>query len=289
MANTANTLNFVKSENIRIFPCGGRNATLDAAARLTTEYNLVSIINRLVDQGSFVITPSYSYVANNTNEFTFNIGGYLFTLNAYGVNELIELIKNVKSGTNETTSLIDTSTGTAVSGKKLCLVAYIEPTKYGESSPFQELGCLDTTNTEAVYSAGLLDVDKGTVDGQTVYRFCGVSFQWCELDTAADITINDLVEVRYDYHKTTANTYVWARTKVSSKDYFIAAYKDRAGDGSIDTTTQAPFYIPNNETQLVLLYADENTALSIPADSKIRFETSRDGYNRSCRIDDGVL
>ena len=49
MANTANTLNFVKSENIRIFPCGGRNATLDAAARLTTEYNLVSIINRLVD------------------------------------------------------------------------------------------------------------------------------------------------------------------------------------------------------------------------------------------------
>lgn len=279
---------FVVSENIRVFPCGGRNATIDAGARLTTEYNLVSIINRLVDQGSFVITPSYSYVANNTNEFTFNIGGYLFTLTASGVDELVTLVKNK--------SLLDAN-GKAANNKKYCLVAYIKPTNYGNpASPFQELSMMPdssgsstgeggSVNTELTYSAGILDV---SALGSSYFK--GVSFLWCELDATNDITVNDLVEVRYDYHLTTANTYVWNnRQSMENTVPFVAAYKKHEGEDSVDGTTQAPFYVPNTETQLVLLYADENTALSIPADSKIRFETSRDGFNRSCRIDDGVL
>jgi hypothetical protein len=40
---------FINSENIEVFPCGGRDSQYDATAKLTTEYNLVSIINRLVD------------------------------------------------------------------------------------------------------------------------------------------------------------------------------------------------------------------------------------------------
>lgn len=265
---------FVKSENIRVFPCGGRNVTKDANARLTTEYNLVSIINRLVDQGSFVITPTYSYSANNANEFVFNIGGYLFTLNASGLDELFS--DSVLPATLFTG-------GKAV--KKFCLVAYIDPggDKTYANDPFQELTCLGSTTTGA-YSEGILDV-QAIEDQQAVVRFEGIGFTWCELDSRTDISLNDLVEIRFDYTHTNSN-YTWA-SQTPNEVPVTVAYK--LPSGVTDTTGYVPFYIPNTDTQLVLLQAEVDSVPQIPADSKIRFETSRDGYNRSCRIDDGVL
>ena len=76
--------NKVYSDNIRVYPCSNRNPESDYMARLTTEYNLVSIINRLVDMKSFCVSTFYSHSLDSISyisEFMFNINGYLFNLN----------------------------------------------------------------------------------------------------------------------------------------------------------------------------------------------------------------
>lgn len=65
---------FIKSLNIKVFPNTLRN-TFDPSSRLSTEYNLCSIINRLVDQESFIITQN---IADNI--FQFNIKGYIISI-----------------------------------------------------------------------------------------------------------------------------------------------------------------------------------------------------------------
>ena len=77
----------INSGNIKVFPCGGRDSKFDPLAKLPTEYNLVSIINRLVDQCSFVVSDVNPN--NTTGNFLFNIGGYLFELNSNGLKELV--------------------------------------------------------------------------------------------------------------------------------------------------------------------------------------------------------
>jgi hypothetical protein len=75
-------MGFISSDNILVFPCGRRKSKYDITARLTTEYNLVSIINRLVDKESFLITDialSAGFAISEKTLFSFNIGGYLFT------------------------------------------------------------------------------------------------------------------------------------------------------------------------------------------------------------------
>lgn len=59
----------LRSNRISIFPTPNRGT--DPQARLITEFNLVNIVNRLVDKESFVI----SYIAAQ-NKITFNIHGY---------------------------------------------------------------------------------------------------------------------------------------------------------------------------------------------------------------------
>ena len=73
---------YINSNNIEVFPCGGRFEKFDPLARFTTEYNLVSLINRLVDKNSFIVTNIEDHVnmADSQELFQFNIGGYLFTV-----------------------------------------------------------------------------------------------------------------------------------------------------------------------------------------------------------------
>ena len=66
----------VSSAGIRVYPCGNRSADIDINARFTTEYNLISIVNRLVDMKSFCVDD----VTDNMTSFSFNINGYLFTI-----------------------------------------------------------------------------------------------------------------------------------------------------------------------------------------------------------------
>lgn len=76
-------MGYIASNKIAVFPCGRRSDQNDPAARLTTEFNLVSIINRLVDNDSFVVPfkrndGDVNSTTSPSTELIFNIAGYLF-------------------------------------------------------------------------------------------------------------------------------------------------------------------------------------------------------------------
>lgn len=98
---------YINSNNISVFPTSGR-PTHDPWGRLTTEYNLTSLINTLLNVDGFVITDPGGYTSikdenNNENNyiksndagsnsitqgrFQFNIKGYIFTI--FDINTLI--------------------------------------------------------------------------------------------------------------------------------------------------------------------------------------------------------
>lgn len=64
---------YVLSKNIQIFPIANR-VTQDPLGRLTTEYNLTSILNKLLDVDGFVISWNHPNII-------FNLHGYLITAN----------------------------------------------------------------------------------------------------------------------------------------------------------------------------------------------------------------
>ena len=75
-----------KSSSISVFPCANRGefegkANFNLQSRLTSEYNLTSIINQLVDKHSFVISPSdTSTPVDTSSPISFNINGYYFKI-----------------------------------------------------------------------------------------------------------------------------------------------------------------------------------------------------------------
>ena len=64
---------YVSSGNIQIFPIANRMIQ-DPLGRLTTEYNLTSILNKLLDVDGFVVSW-------NEPNIIFNLHGYLITAN----------------------------------------------------------------------------------------------------------------------------------------------------------------------------------------------------------------
>ena len=96
---------YLDSNKIKVFPCGGRNINYDPLARLTTEQNLVSIINRLVDMDSFIVTThaSNQEMDDSIEEYIFNINGYLFTVpNGVGAKTIIETTLNAFTNNGNT-------------------------------------------------------------------------------------------------------------------------------------------------------------------------------------------
>lgn len=88
VADNIGSAQFLNSLNVKVFPSTLRN-TFDPSARLTTEYNLCSIINRLVDQESFVISSNIEDTI-----FYFNIHGYIFSVKSSEINKsAFEIIK----------------------------------------------------------------------------------------------------------------------------------------------------------------------------------------------------
>lgn len=70
----------LESSKISIFPTPNRGTNYQPQARLVTEFNLVNIVNRLVDKESFVI--SYDNTpAGIENNIIFNIYGYWIKAN----------------------------------------------------------------------------------------------------------------------------------------------------------------------------------------------------------------
>lgn len=72
----------LKSDVVKVFPTTLRKIK-DSSARMMTEFNLTSIINRLVDKKCFVISSNRfdgeNYVFDSAR-FEFNMGGYYFSI-----------------------------------------------------------------------------------------------------------------------------------------------------------------------------------------------------------------
>lgn len=106
---------FLNSEAVGVFPTTGRPQK-DPLGRLTTEYNLTSLINTLLDVDGFVITNNIDGFDNNsTGAFQFNIKGYIFTIHKIGdflgssdlstFNDLYASIKiNLSAGSSTTST-----------------------------------------------------------------------------------------------------------------------------------------------------------------------------------------
>ena len=75
---------YLNSKAVGVFPTTGRPQK-DPLGRLTTEYNLTSLINTLLDVDGFVITHNIDGFNNDSEEaFQFNIKGYIFTIHKIG-------------------------------------------------------------------------------------------------------------------------------------------------------------------------------------------------------------
>lgn len=85
----ANTDILSASTNIQIFPTTKR-PIYDPLGKLTTEYNLTSLLNKLLDVEGFVITNSDNAIVDG--EFEFNIYGYI--IKVHNIEDIINNANN---------------------------------------------------------------------------------------------------------------------------------------------------------------------------------------------------
>lgn len=128
---------FLDSNKITMFPSAGRNPSVDPTSRLTTEYNLVNIVNRLLttDKNGFVITQTYS--AGNPLEFC--VKGYYFKVDRG------DSITGIDDG------IFNNSTK---------IYAYVNITSPTGSDEFSELSDISNQNSAETYP---LDTNDGFV------------------------------------------------------------------------------------------------------------------------------
>lgn len=98
-------MSYISSKKIKVFPCSNRPDYIED--RWLTEYNLVNIINRLVDRDKFVVTTNWT--SNDASEFMFNINGYLFkTTEITLIDKIKELGKSLSIDTTISYYLVAT-------------------------------------------------------------------------------------------------------------------------------------------------------------------------------------
>ena len=80
----------ILSNNIRVFPTTQRE-NVDPSAKFTTEYNLTSLLNKLLDRKAFVITSDDYFKCINkiVDSLEFNIMGYFFSINSLDLSVVI--------------------------------------------------------------------------------------------------------------------------------------------------------------------------------------------------------
>ena len=71
---------YIQSDNIKVFPTSKRDDAQDRNARLTSEQNLISIVNRLADKRSFIIGDGLKVKNNQITPGACNINGYWFNI-----------------------------------------------------------------------------------------------------------------------------------------------------------------------------------------------------------------
>ena len=80
---------YLPSGNVKIFPTTLRAKT-DPSSRMMTEYNLTSIVNRLTDRKSFVISSNDDNYNFDLGRFEFNINGYYIAV--LSIKDILEAI-----------------------------------------------------------------------------------------------------------------------------------------------------------------------------------------------------
>lgn len=80
----------ILSNNIRVFPTTQRE-NVDPSAKFTTEYNLTSLLNKLLDRKAFVITSDDDLVCTSKviDSLEFNIMGYFFSITNLDLSDIM--------------------------------------------------------------------------------------------------------------------------------------------------------------------------------------------------------
>ena len=268
--------NKVISNNIRVYPCSNRNPESDYTARLTTEYNLVSIINRLVDMKSFCVSTFQGcYLGDDTtkslissiNEFMFNINGYLFNLNnitadADKPGQFTQLVSYLK----EQFDIAETNN---------TLYACICVGQSSDNSPFIEL----LSSTEAPSSASSTALSQEQIKS-------GSYLGNMDVKDGGDTYFNGVTFVVGQWIEPGERGQNWQK---------IAAAGDTSIFGKFTTdssgTTVKKFILPIVQVETTAEEGGKTVAstFSVPQDSRVKFATIKNGSVRSVTIDDGVL
>lgn len=151
--STAGTFN---SNELKIFPTSKRNDAIDRNARLTSEQNLVSMINRLTDQKSFVI-DGLNIEKNSNGTFTLsdgscNIYGYYFKFTFTGGKKQL-------------------SFGALPDGSKLYLRLSIS-TNVVNNIAFTELSGTDNAQSNLYTGLELITSENTEIDDANNYYLC---------------------------------------------------------------------------------------------------------------------
>ena len=229
----------IQSNNIRVFPTTQRE-NADPSAKFTTEYNLTSLLNKLLDRKAFVITSDedlkkgYKVAEGKIDSLEFNIMGYFFTISNLELTQII-------TASSPISGYIDA----AIEIKKQ---DYVEiSTGQHEFKNWWQL--------------------KGTDEDN---NYSGLSFQTAPLDEVSKRpipTFTPMAEysgVNADYGIIVPDDIGSAQTGYTATYRFTILQYSKIGDTN--------FY-----------------NISIPKDSRIKFQTNKDGSQHSLAIDDGEL
>lgn len=214
-------LNNITSSDIRVFPTTQRENT-DPSAKFTTEYNLTSLLNKLLDRKAFVITAQEYLKINNgiLETLEFNIMGYFFTLQNLDINSLLE--ENKDGYINATIRILEQD--------------YMSDQNSSNASKFNN---------------------------------------WWQLKGS---DLNDKYDGIY-FESVQSPTYIPMAEYISGSDLGISEPQSllTAENGNLVSYT------------FTILQYNKSGDVWIPADSRIKFQTNKDGTQHSLAIDDGEL
>lgn len=304
--------NYLNSDNVKVFPCGGRSATYDPLARLTTEQNLISIINRLVDKSGFIVTPydrdtkiknsafesekfTWGTIIEHNTPYIININGYLFTI------DNIDLI-------------FDSIPDNEIKGNGY-LIATINPQAYDgnfiQLSPTTSEGWTpQAQKIEVTNINGYTNVVEE--DPSLKSKGSGTSTEYIKLDTDDGKYYKCDSSNAHNFLTTYNNSYTdsFLDVKNGSDDKFNGLRFYISSTAIIDTNSltlfecrntfsindDGAYYKDNDNFYQKYNNQDVDTRYNVSfngwyeyEDSKIKFETNKNGDHRSVSIDDGEL
>ena len=162
------SINYLNSNQLKVFPV--TNKPSEPQSRLTTEYNITNLINRLIDKKSFVITDN---TALGTDPLEFTLNGYYISINSNS--DILDLLKLVNGD-------IKDGRTAPVNNSQIFAAICTDTRKANDvsnSTSFQELIGTD-------YSIGYTEVDDLLED-----KYTGVTFYYKKPNDSFTTILND--------------------------------------------------------------------------------------------------